>query len=279
MVLLSDGLDGSGVPLELVQSAIRSRASRGVATSSLGIGTDYDEQFMTSVADAGHGNYEFLANAAMLDGFLHRELEQAGSTVVDGVVAVVTLPPGMRIQAVHGAESSAQTGETRISFGPLFAGDSRRAVLDIAVDAGAPGLAGAIGAHVEYRTVSDRAAHEISGATLAVRSVPTEAEVASSRDETVYGETWAVVIDARQRDAIDAWRHGDVARAQTITTNNIAQLRAVQAEAPAAAEALAPMADEYGEDTVTFGSVSAGSGEGRAYGLGSNAARHARAAH
>jgi Ca-activated chloride channel family protein len=280
IVLLSDGLDGSGLPLEGVRSQIRTRASRGVATSSLGIGTDYDEAFMTAVADAGRGNYEFLASASQLQRFLHRELEQASTTVVDGVAAIVTLPPGMRLNAVHGAESAAvQMGQTRISFGPLYAGESRRAVLDIAVDAGSPGAIGSLGARVEYRTVANDSRHEIAGAQLALVSVPTDAEVTASRDEAIYGETWAVVIDARQREAVTAWRAGDVTRAQQIAQRNVQQARIVATEAPAAAPALEQAAAEYEADTSTFGSLGADSEEGRSYGLRSNAARRGRAGH
>lgn len=279
LVLLSDGLDGSGQSVEMVSGAIRSRATAGIATSALGIGSDYDERFMTAVADAGRGNYEFLASGDQLQRFLHRELDEAGATVVDGVEAIVSLPPGTRIRGVHGAEMQGDGAQRRIAFGPLFAGDSRRAVLDLEVDAGSPGAIGALAARVAYRTVSDTRRHELEPVGVGIRAAISEAEVAASRDEAIYGETWAVVIDAEQKQAVEAWRAGDVARAQALSRANATQLRDIAVAAPAAARVLEAQAAEYEQDEASFGSVSAGSADGRAYGLRSNAQRRARAMH
>jgi Ca-activated chloride channel family protein len=279
LVLLSDGLDGSGLSMDMVSSMIRTRSVAGISTSALGIGADYDERFMTSVADAGRGNYEFLANADQLRSFLHRELDEAGATVVDAVEAYVALPPGMRLRSVIGAESHGGDGEQRIAFGPLFAGDSRRAVLDLEADAGAPGALGAVVARLAYRVVADDARHVLGPVALALSAVSTDAEVAASRDQAIYGETWAAVIDTEQKQAVEAWRAGDAARAQALSLGNLQRLRRVAAEAPAAAAMLEEQAAELQDDTDSFANVSAASDEGRAYGLGSNARRRARAMH
>jgi Ca-activated chloride channel family protein len=280
LVLLSDGLDGSGVPIETVTAQIRSRATVGTSTSSLGIGADYDERFMTQVADAGRGNYEFLADGAQLQAFLHRELDQASKTTVTGVVATTTLPPGARLRRVNGAEHT-QIGTTvRIAFGPLSAGESRRAVLDFEVFAGAPYVElGSLATHVEYQTVRDAETHAIDANALALRSVATDDEVKGSLDQEIYGETWAVIIDQEQQQAVEAWRQGDVARARSLSQANAQAARAVAAEAPAAAPALGELAEGFEAEEATFGSVSAGSADGRAYGLRSNATRRARISH
>jgi Ca-activated chloride channel family protein len=279
MVLLSDGLDGSGQSVEMVSSQVRTRATQGVATSSLGIGVDYDERFMTSVADAGRGNYEFLANGGQLQAFLRRELDQASTTVVDHVATLITLPSGVRVARAHGGDVNGTTGQVRIPFGPLPAGGSRRAVLELEIVAGAPGGLGELGATVDYRTVADSEIHQIGGAELALAVVGTEAEVAATRNEEVYAETWAVVIDAEQKDAIQAWRDGDARRARNIAQQNVQRLRRVQAAAPSAAPRLEGTIAEVEADEDAFDSVSASSSAGRAYGLRSNAQRRARVAY
>ncbi len=279
MVLLSDGLDGSGQSVEMVSSQIRNRASQGVSTSSLGIGTDYDERFMTSVADSGRGNYEFLASGSELQAFLRRELDQASTTVVDSVATLITLPSGVRVARAHGADITGTTGQTRIPFGPLPAGGSRRAVLELEIVAGAPGGLGDLGATVDYRTVVDSEIHQIGGAALALAVVGTEAEVAATRNEEVYAETWAVVVDAEQKDAVDAWRSGDATRARNIAQQNVRRLREVQAAAPSAAPRLEATISGIEADGEAFDSVSASSGAGRAYGLRSNAQRRTRVAY
>jgi Ca-activated chloride channel family protein len=262
-----------------VSSQVRTRATQGVATSSLGIGVDYDERFMTSVADAGRGNYEFLANGGQLQAFLRRELDQASTTVVDHVATLITLPSGVRVARAHGGDVNGTTGQVRIPFGPLPAGGSRRAVLELEIVAGAPGGLGELGATVDYRTVADSEIHQIGGAELALAVVGTEAEVAATRNEEVYAETWAVVIDAEQKDAIQAWRDGDARRARNIAQQNVQRLRRVQAAAPSAAPRLEGTIAEVEADEDAFDSVSASSSAGRAYGLRSNAQRRARVAY
>lgn len=279
MVLLSDGLDGSGQSVEMVSSQIRVRAGQGVSTSSLGIGVDYDERFMTSVADAGRGNYEFLADGGQLQAFLRRELDQASTTVVDHVATLITLPAGVRVARAHGAEANGTAGQVRVPFGPLPAGGSRRAVLELEVVASTPGAFGDLGATVDYRTVADHQIHQIAGAELALNVVGTEAEVAASRNEDVYADTWAVVIDEEQKDAVQAWRDGDVRRARNIAQQNVQRLRRVQAAAPTAAPRLEATVAEFEADDAQFGSVSAGSSRGRAYGLDTNARRRVRSAY
>jgi Ca-activated chloride channel family protein len=277
VVLLSDGQDGSGVTHAVLAESLRTRANRGIAASALGIGADYDESFMTTVANAGRGNYGFMANGEQLATFLRRELDEAAQTVVDGLVATVSLPPGFRLRQAHGAEAQGTTGDVTLAFGPLFAGDTRRAVLDLEVDAGAPGTVGALGASARYRTVVDRRDHHMASERLAVRAVAGEREVIASRDEQIYGETWATVVDAAQSQAVEAWRRGDVATARQLSRDNAVQLREVAAAAPAAAPRVMQQVAELEADERNFGQLAPASAEGRAYSLGSNAARHSRA--
>jgi Ca-activated chloride channel family protein len=277
VVLLSDGQDGSGMTLPVLADNLRGRAGRGIAASALGIGADYDERFMTTVADAGRGNYAFMADGEQLASFLRRELDEAARTVVDGLLATVTLPTGWRLRHAHGAEAQGNTGAVTLAFGPLFAGDTRRAVLDLEVEAGAPGELGTIAATAQYRTVVDRRDHRIASPQLALQAVATEAEVVASRDQPIYGETWATVVDAAQAQAVEAYRRGDVARAQQLSMDNAMQLRHVAAAAPAAAPRVMEQVAELEADERSFGQLAPTSSEGRAYGLGSNAARRSRA--
>jgi Ca-activated chloride channel family protein len=276
VVLISDGLDGSGRPIEMVSQDIRERARAGATVSALGIGIDYDERFLTSVADAGHGNYEFLRTGTELASFLHRELEEASQTVIDEVVAALELPSGWRVTRTFGADSTTAGGETEVAIGSLFRGDSRSVVIELAVDAGAPGELGEIGLEVRYRTVADGSRHTVEGGELALESVPSVVMADASRDMEVHARTTAVLLEEQQAAAVDAWRAGDVARAQTITQQNIGILNDLSAAAPTSAPQLLEQAGAYERDNRNFGSVRAESEEGRAYGLESNVARRAR---
>lgn len=276
VVLVSDGLDGSGRPIEVVSEDVRSRARAGIAVSALGVGSDYDERFLTQVADAGEGNYEFLADGSQLQTFLHRELEQASNTVVSGVVAEIGLPAGWSVATAHGAQLEPAAGRVRIPLGSMFGGGQRRVVVELDINARSPGALGAMNLDVTYQTRVDDVAHRISGGALALHAVPNDQMAEASIDPETNAYATAVVIEAQQAEAVDLWRRGEVAQAQQISTANIRRLRRAQLAAPAAARALDDVLAGAEADNDNFGSMSAGSGAGRAYGLQSNAARRTR---
>ncbi len=275
VVLMSDGQDQSGMQIETVRASVRSQADYGVTMSALGIGSDYDERFMSTVADAGHGNYEFLREGAQLATFLQRELQQATGTVVDRAVAEVQLPAGWTLVRAMGTEAQGTAGAVRLPVGSLFAGDERRMVLELNVPAGETGNVASLGVAVRYHAVADRRDISLDPARVALRTVASEADVTASRDVQVYAETESTALAARQTAAVMAWREGRVQEAQQIAAQNVATLRTLQVAAPSAA--LAAQVAEYSRDQAAFGSMGAGSAQGREYGLQSGVANRARA--
>jgi Ca-activated chloride channel family protein len=272
VVLMSDGRDGSGRALDVIASDIRSRAEQGVTLSSLGVGADYDETYMSRLADAGRGNYEFLRDGAQLRAFLGRELREATNTTVERAVAEVTLPAGWRLTRAYGAEATT-TGQTvRIPIGAIASNEERRYVLDLAVDAPAlANTAGGLRASLAWHAVPDNRDVRVDTGALALAVVSTEAEAVASRNAAVFAEAESTVVAAGQQEAVNAWRSGNVAQAQAMASRNLAVLRRAQSVAPTAARS-AQIA-QFERDSTNFGSLAPSSAEGRAYGLGSNA-RH-----
>jgi Ca-activated chloride channel family protein len=274
IVLVSDGQDGSGRPLEEVASEVRARGELGVTVSTLGVGAEYDEAFMTRLADAGRGNYEFMRDGAQLANFLARELREAGSTSVEQAIAGLTLPQGWHLTRAYGAEATQQGTRVTLPIGALFAGDQRTVVLDLTVDANAEGSAGDVVADVNYRVGPEARPVAIHVGSLALRVVSREEQALATRDVTVYAAAESVVMADRQRESVDAWRRGDAVRAAAIAQSNARALSHLQQVAPS--PALQAQSAEYQRDAVTFGSVSAASEAGRSYGLQSNVSNRAR---
>jgi len=280
VVLVSDGQDTSGQPLERTALSVRSRADVGVTLSALGVGADYDERFMSRVADAGRGNYEFLRDGAQLRTFLARELEQAGRTTVERAFADLVLPEGWRLHRAYGAAAELRGRTLRLPVGALYAGEARRLVLDLEVDPAAAqraygsGRAGALTARVGYHDVLANADPSADIGPLALGVGSSDAEAVASRDPSVFAEAEGTAIAARQSDAVVAWRSGNAAEAANIARQNLQQLRALQAAAPSPTRAAQIQA--YDRDESAFNNISGASEAGRAYGLGSNAV-HRRA--
>jgi Ca-activated chloride channel family protein len=273
LVLVSDGLDGSGLPLVSLQSEVVGRANGGTTTSALGVGTDYDERWLTTVADAGRGNYEFLARGGELSAFLTRELEQASSTVADQAFVRLDLPAGWRIAEVYGARADGGT----VPLGALFAGERRRVTLRMEIDADAPGSAPELHAALGYRAPAVSADRNLDLGRLSVSVVTDDAQVVASRDVALHAEAVAQHVDARQAQAVEAWRRGDGAMAEQLSQANITTLERMQREAPRPSRQVSQQIEAANADLGNFRGVAASSEQGRAWGLRSNAARRARA--
>jgi Ca-activated chloride channel family protein len=270
IVLVSDGQDTSGRAIDEVKTEVRQRADQGVTVSTLGIGTDYSESYMTSIADSGRGNYEFLRTGAELANFLQRELQQSNNTTVERAVAKLTLPAGWRVDRAIGAETQDRTGTINLPIGALFAGDERRVVLDLVAPQAAVGTLHDLRFSAQWQAVRTSQEVRVGEGHLAVRTVATDAEAVATRDMTVYAQSESAVLALRQRDAVEAWRQGDVRRAQTIATDNMLALNRLQAAAPSAAPMLQRQAAQYNTENTAFGSIGANSEAGRAFGLSSN---------
>lgn len=270
IVLLSDGQDGSGEALSSIEARVSSRASERTTTSALGIGIDYDERFMSGVAESGRGNYAFLEREEMLAPFLARELDQATSTIAESVMAEIDVPSGMRFVAAHGVAAQAVGSTLRLPIGSMYAGERRKVVLHFAADPGQVGTSVSAPVRLAYETV-DRVAHAIAGEARLVR-VATDSELSATRDAEIWGDAYAAVLDARQDDALTAWREGRRDDALRLTDDNIASLAEAQRMAPAAAPVFAARQASRTEERSLY-QLDAQSSRGRAGGLAQRAAR------
>lgn len=82
VVLLSDGLANEGeTNPAVIAGQVRGLARRGVSTSTLGVGLDYNEDLMAAMADAGEGNYYFIESPADLPRIFAQELSGLAGTL------------------------------------------------------------------------------------------------------------------------------------------------------------------------------------------------------
>ena len=129
VVLVSDGLDSSRAAAERLA---RESFGKGVTVSSLGIGLDFDESYMSGLSAVGHGNFGFVKNSGSLSAFLERELNETASTTIQGAKVRVKLPAGVTATRASGAEMrSIGDNEIELQLGSLFSGDERRVLIEM----------------------------------------------------------------------------------------------------------------------------------------------------
>lgn len=100
VLLLSDGLANQGVTdPNTIATEARGMSARGVSTTTLGVGDDYNEDLMESVATAADGNYYYIQTPDQLMDLFQSELH--GLMATTGQKASLGLEPGQGVRVVE----------------------------------------------------------------------------------------------------------------------------------------------------------------------------------
>jgi Ca-activated chloride channel family protein len=263
IVLVSDGLDSTRAQAE---NLARSSFSSGITVSSLGIGLDFDESYMGSLAQNGHGNFAFVKDGASLATFLHRELEETAGTTIENARVRLHLPNGMRFVSATGADATVNDGnEVELAIGSLFGGDERRIVVELAASTfQGTGSALDIDATASWTPVGG-ASFTTRTPRLSLLATADASEVERGKDGAVLASATSVVASRRQIEAANAYAQGDVTRAAQLAEKNEQELAAAMVAAPApAAASLDTQMKTYRSMRKGFVTVSPKSAEGRA---------------
>jgi Ca-activated chloride channel homolog len=248
VVLVSDGLDSTRAQAERL--AVDS-AERGITVSSMGIGLDFDEAYMSSIARDGHGNFAFVNDGAALATFLTRELHEASTTTVESATVRLALPKGVHFVRATGADARVDGNTVVVKMGSLFAGDERRALLQLstALD---PSEVEQIGTEALWHRVggSDTDVH---APDISLAATLDKDEVQRGKDGAVLASATSVISSQRQLEAAEAYAHGDQARAHSLIEQNMSALAAAATAAPAKMRAsLSRQASSYDSQMKSF---------------------------
>jgi Ca-activated chloride channel homolog len=257
IVLVSDGLDSTRVEAERLAG---DAAERGVVTSSLGIGLDFDEMYMSSVARRGHGNFAFVKDGAALGTFLKQELIETASTIVENTKVRITLPAGVRFVRATGADASVSGNELTLSAGTLFSGEERRVLLEFATDL-EKGANRELAARASWDKVGGKHT-DVDASPLAFAATDDMSRVTASLDQAVNIRAVSMRASNRQVAAAEAMARGDEAQAFGLIQQNTVELRAVAAAAPSALAA--PMMKQAAAYDSDLGALRAGGSAAKA---------------
>lgn len=128
VVLLSDGLANVGLssPSDLAKLGKELR-KEGMSVSTIGLGDDYNEDLMTSLAEASHANYYYVKDAEKLPGIFKEELKTAQNVVARNVNVTITLPKGVKPKGLVGDEEIVFKGQSvTIPLSEFFGSQRRR---------------------------------------------------------------------------------------------------------------------------------------------------------
>ncbi len=218
VVLLSDGHANHGVtePDALVTIAAGARA-KGVTTSTVGVGLDYDETLLTGLSNGGAGNAHFAEEADAAGAALASEVDGLLEQVAQA--CSLTVRPTGAVEAVHLSNdlpAAGIEGGFMVELGDFYSAEQRKLLLTIDVPAmSALGLAEVCSLELQWVVAATLDSHTVT-IPVNVNVVPGDQAAGRVANPTVRTEVAFQSAQRAKRDAAEALRRGDTSMARSL---------------------------------------------------------------
>jgi Ca-activated chloride channel family protein len=213
-VLLSDGQANVGEQRPAVLAEVAADAARrGITTSTLGVGFDYHIALMSSLAEAGNGDFSHIGSLEALDEILREEFTAAAEVTARDVRVAVELPERLAFGTnLNGFRQESTERGFEVLLGDLVR--PKEFLFEVTTPVPVDGDQLTIGVRAAYRDVND-AGHASAGRlVLRVCDVDEAERVPVDRD--VMARLLAQLPARAEMDATLAHEAGDLARARAV---------------------------------------------------------------
>ena len=230
-LLLTDGLANQGIRdrATLARHAGELR-QRGIATSTFGVGEDFDERLLRDMAHEGGGNFYFIETPAQIPDLLTSELGEALEVVARRAALEIVLPRGARAEVLNRFRSSQPAGgnELRVELGDLSSGQEYRAVIRVQF------ASGHAGEQVKLRVaLTADGTSEARGEGMLTWMYATHAENDIQERDVEVDREVATLYAARARaEATEANRNGDFDGARRVLERTADRIRSYAGRDP-----------------------------------------------
>lgn len=132
VILLSDGLANQGVtdPNEISRRV--AEASRaGITVSTIGVGVNYNEDLMQSIAENGRGNYYFIEDPTQMTSIFTEELNSMFKTVAKDLKMTFKQSETINSVEVIGYKSTTVGDSIKIDAANMYSGENKMILLKV----------------------------------------------------------------------------------------------------------------------------------------------------
>ena len=221
-LLLSDGLANVG---ERNINALSIHAQelflRHISTSCFGVGLDYDEHLLESMANHGGGRFQFLETLQAIPLVFEREFEELISIYLRDVQIKLDLPASAKASVYANWHSEMEGSQLKIFLGSLASGQKRSIYIKLTQ------LQGKKGDHLEIPvTVTGRDAEGTEQAistALKLKSIDQQKEAAALPDSELMARFAVVDLAQKANEALQRERAGDRAGSVILMRNSLYQ--------------------------------------------------------
>jgi Ca-activated chloride channel family protein len=238
-LLLTDGLANRGITdIEELTHHARELRRRGVATSTFGVGLDFNEQLLEALAEQGGGHFYYIERPDHIPDVFRRELGELLTVVAREAFLSITIPSGVAVELLGDLPHERIGARLRIFLGDLCAGERRALYTRVLTPPDALGTSVVLRGELGYADLDG------STATVAAEisfSYTREAEVLLvPLHQAILQRSGEVELAAATAQALRLERSGQRQQAQAVMQQSLAaHMPYMPAPAAAAFQALA----------------------------------------
>jgi Ca-activated chloride channel family protein len=231
VLLLSDGLANVGLTdPNAIRGDVRAMSGRGVSTTTIGVGEDYNEDLLEAMAQAGDGNYYYVETSVQLPDIFQTEL--------NGLMATTGRNAGLRVEPLSGSIAWEVLNELerqpsgRLQLPNLVIGMPIAIVVRLTVPP-QRNQAELCRFHLDWNEIGDPSTgRRTQVATLVLPAVPAREWARMPVDPAVAEQVALMMAAAARKEVIAAIDRGDPTAARTW----LDRIRQVLSGAPKTAE-------------------------------------------
>ncbi|HEY4221045.1 MAG TPA: VWA domain-containing protein [Myxococcota bacterium] len=238
VVLVTDGRPTEGDRREatLVGHAQRFR-EKGIATSTLGLGLDYNEDLLEKMAVEGGGRYHYLKTPEQLARILDDELQQATAVVAADVKLYLPRDLGNGLSVVDAPGQHFTSGDrVAVDVGDLAAGEERHVLIKLQPSGSVTGPVQFLAPEIVYKKVLDRSDALLAHRADPFRLLPTgdSAQLEQSRNDAVRVRVLQNEASLALDASMNSYARGDAKGARVQLEEKKAELHAFAAKTKSA---------------------------------------------
>lgn len=140
IILLSDGLAnvGPSSPEDLGRLGV-ALIKESISVTTVGVGTDYNEDLMTRLSQNSDGNSYFVESSRDLPRIFTAELGDVLSVVAKKVHLIIECPDGVKPLNIIGREGRIKGGIVELSLNQLYGSQEKYALIEVEISGGKSG--------------------------------------------------------------------------------------------------------------------------------------------
>jgi Ca-activated chloride channel family protein len=262
LLLLSDGLAnvGPSSPSDLARLGA-ALLKEGISVSTVGVGTDFNEDLMVQLAQASDGNHYFVESSADLPRIFAQELGDVLSIVAQQVEVEVTCGDGVRPLRIIGREGVVHGDRVVLRMNQLYGGQTKYGLIEVEISPGRDGSEKDVAvATCRFRDASTRDQRQ-SVDRASVRFSRDQEEVQESLNPAVEAAYVDNTVAEARDQALTLYNRGDSDQAADVLRKVSTDLQERNKSLAAAPAAYRPAVDALKEEASEFESRSLAPGE------------------